>query len=162
MRIAVLSLALVASLTLFAACSKQSPPGGPGAAQGPAEPAATPSGGAAAPSEVPAATADTENTFTLKVPVTASHVKRGAKEEVTVGISRGSKFEQAVSLKAEAPTGLTVNPAESKLEPGQTEVKLTVEAAADAPLGDQQIRLIGTPQTGKAVEIMLPIRVDEK
>lgn len=165
MKLILQCMALVASLTLLTACSKESAPGGPGASQGPAEPAAdnmpSTSTEAARPAESATVT-DSAQTFTLKVPSATTHIKRGANDQVTLSISRGSKFDQAVTLHLTAPQGVTIEPASATIEPGQSEVKVTLTAAADAPLGDQQIKVSATPQTGKAVDEMLTVKIDEK
>jgi hypothetical protein len=163
MRILALTLALL-SMALFSACTKKSEPGGPGAAQGPAAPA-EPSVEKAPGERAQEATTEArpeDLTFTLHVPRTATSIKQSSSDQVKVSIDRGARFNQAVMLKFEAPKGLTVTPDSAKLEAGQTETEITVAAAADAPVGRQQIHVTATPESGKAVDMMLDIDVKEQ
>lgn len=167
-------LALATSAILLASCAQESIPGGPGATatNGTVEPA--PSAGPTAPAtDQPAATpadnaapADTtdstDNTFTLKVPSTSTGIARGSAEDVSLSIDRGSAFDQAVTLKFEAPPGFKMNPDNPKLEAGTNKVTVGVEVAEDAPLGEHQIRVIATPESGRAVQLPMVIEVEEK
>src|SRR5256885_1603989 len=53
-----------------------------------------------------------EDSFSLSVPMTSTHIKQGESKVVTVGIKRGKNFDQNVSLKFDdVPKGVTLDPA---------------------------------------------------
>lgn len=163
MRLAIWSLALIGLAGITIGCSKTSMPGGPGASEAPAvSPNAGASQGPVEPAQTNPTITDKADTFTLKVPALATHIKRGATHEATLSLSRGSKFNQPVTLNIEAPAGVTVNPAHPTIEAGQTEVKVTFAAADDAALGEHQIKVSATPQTGAAVAETMNLTIDEK
>jgi hypothetical protein len=105
---------------------------------------------------------DDENTFTIKVPPTATDVDQGGRKEVTVQVNRGSAFNQAVRLRFKAPQGLKVTPADTNVPSGQKEVKVTIEAETDAPTGKTSIEVTATPETGKEVSINMPVEVNKE
>jgi uncharacterized membrane protein len=92
---------------------------------------------------------EAEETFTLNVPTLSTSIVQGETKAVTIGINRGTNFDDDVMLKlGELPQGVTVTPANPTLKAGEEEVKLSVTAAADAALGDFTIKLTGTPAKG--------------
>jgi uncharacterized membrane protein len=148
MKIQVLSLATLAALT-FAGCTKESAPGGPGASR-------------TAPGQersVADANKDDENTFELAVPSTDTNLAQGARQDVTISIDRGDHFTQTVKLAFKAPAGVTVTPTDAVIQPGAEEVKVTVEAAADATVGETNIEVTATPETGKPVSMQFPVEI---
>src|SRR5919201_859914 len=120
----------------------QSPPGGPGAT---GKPGTAPRGtapGSTAPG-APAPRAHTlpgqtpSETFRLSAPSLATRLKQGERKEVTVDVKRAKDFHEDVTLTFTAPKGLTVTPSTHtvKASEADTSVKVTVEAAANAPIG---------------------------
>lgn len=92
---------------------------------------------------------EAEETFTLSVPMLSTSMAQGETKSITIGISRGTNFDDDVMIKiGELPQGVTVTPANPTLPAGEEEVKLSVTAAADAALGDFTIKLTGTPSKG--------------
>src|SRR5690242_16899543 len=71
-----------------------------------------------------------DNTFNLTAPSTS--LKQGETKAVSIGIKRGSNFQEDVSLKfADVPQGVTLDPASSVIKHGETDTKVTLKAAAD-------------------------------
>ncbi|RIK77433.1 MAG: hypothetical protein DCC68_17385 [Planctomycetota bacterium] len=126
-------------------CTKESPKGGPGAAE--------------AERNSNAASDADERTFTLKVPSITTTVEQGGRDEVTLAIDRGDQFKEDVTLKFQAPAGVKVTPAETAIKSGAEETKVTIEAAPDAPPGDTHIEVTAVPQTGQSVSQKMPISV---
>lgn len=155
---------------LAVGCAKESPPGGPGASKPSTTPPATPG----APGAPPTTTANgnhtdkhadrnaDKNSFTVKVPGTDVDVKQGDTKDVTISISRGSDFKQAVTLKIEAPAGITVAPAEVSLPPTDDKVKVKIEADAAAAPGPQAVKVTAIPETGDPTSETFTVQVNEK
>lgn len=145
----------LSALTL-AGCTRESPPGGPGAKQTTAKTTTTDSGTTVTTQK------QTENraqTFEIEVPPGGTNVTQGKREDVTVSIDRGSSFKESVTLKFEAPAGIKVQPEEVKVTGSDTRVKVGIEAAPDARPGRHSINVIGTPETGKATSVKMDIDV---
>lgn len=146
---------LLVAVVGLSGCTKESKPGGPGAKTTP-------------PTTVERSYTTTDNkptdkdrTFTLAVPASEKDLKRGERKDVKISIDRGDAFHQGVTLQFKAPTGLTVTPANTTLKDGDKEVNLTIQAAADAPLGETNIEVMGMPETGKSVSVMMKVEVKE-
>jgi hypothetical protein len=88
-----------------------------------------------------------ENTFNLTAPSTS--IKQGETKAVSIGIRRGTNFQEDVTLKfADVPQGVTLDPASPVIKHGETETKVTLKAAADASLGAFTIKVTGHPTKG--------------
>jgi hypothetical protein len=107
-------------------------------------------------------TPDGEDTFSLTVPRTETNIEQGERQDVTISVKRGSRFNELVTLTFKAPQGITVTPLEVTMNPGDKEAQITIEASSDAKLGKTHISVMGTPQAGKAVSIDLPVEVKER
>jgi uncharacterized membrane protein len=102
-----------------------------------------------------------ENTFKLEVPALATTIHQGEAKEVKVSISRGKNFSQDVKLTfSGAPTGVKVTPEADEIKAGATDVKVKVEAAKDAALGEHTIKVTGKPKEG--AETSLDLKIDVK
>lgn len=101
--------------------------------------------------------------FTLSGPKTATSIKQGETQTVTVNVERGNDFKQGVALKAEPPTGIeaelssTTNTAAEK---GPINLKIT--ATDKAAVGDHIIHVMGTPDTGTATKLEVKVTVLER
>jgi uncharacterized membrane protein len=103
------------------------------------------------------------DTFQVVVPLISTYIKQGEFQIVRVSVERGAEFKQAVTLKMKVPTGLTIDPDNSKIEPGDRgSVQLKITAAKDAPLGDQIVRVMGTPDKGETAETAFTVTVSAK
>jgi hypothetical protein len=123
---------LVAALVALVGCNSKDSAGGPGATNSAGK---QPLFGQA------------DNTFNLAAPSTS--LKQGETKAVSIGIRRGTNFQDDVTLKfADVPQGVTFDPASPVIKHGETETKVTLKAAADASLGDFTVKVTGHPTKG--------------
>jgi hypothetical protein len=101
-----------------------------------------------------------DNTFNLTAPSTS--LKQGETKAVSIGIKRGTNFQEDVTLKfADVPQGVTIDPASPVIKHGDKEREVTVKAAADASLGDFTVKVTGHPTKGGDGSTDLKITVTE-
>ena len=118
----------------LAGCGQQGKSGGPGA---------TDSTGR----ENPLKQAD--NTFSLDAPNLATRIKQGQSDSITISIRRGNNFTEDVTLKFDGvPAGVTIDPASPTIKSSDAKVTLNVAAAANAALGDHNVKVTGHPTKG--------------
>jgi hypothetical protein len=80
---------------------------------------------------------------------------------MTVGIDRGTNFNQDVVLSFDgAPKGVTFSPDRATVKNGEKNVKINVNAAADAPRGEHKVTVVGTPKTGPATSVQFRVDVE--
>jgi uncharacterized membrane protein len=150
---------MLAGLLALAGCAKESEPGGPGA---PPRVTGDRSGNGDRTADRRTNGRNEENTFKLQVPRTATDLKQGGRKDVDISIDRGEDFAQAVKLQFKAPRGLRVNPDNATIAGDTKKVKVTIEAEKDAPVGETNIEVIGVPESGKSVSVMMPVEVDKE
>jgi len=151
-RILAPTFSLLAALTLtFAGCNRESNKGGPGADKANNKGSTTTSG-----------SSDRTETFTIKVPPGHTNVTQGGQTEVKVSVSRGSNFDQDVTLTFKPHDGITVTPDSWTAKKGSDEANITVKAADTAAVGTTNIAVTGTPKTGAAATVDLGIEVKKK
>jgi len=115
----------------LAGCGKDGSAGGPGATAG----------------AKPPLYGQADDTFNL----TASSVtlKQGDAMPGTIGIKRGTNFDQDVTLAfADVPKGVTFDPVGPVLKSAETEAKFTLTAGDDAAPGDYTVKVTGHPAKG--------------
>ncbi|HZZ72761.1 MAG TPA: hypothetical protein VFE24_10945 [Pirellulales bacterium] len=135
---------LVCGLVALVGCNNKSAPGGPNA-----NPENKPMVGTA------------ENSFTISAP--NESLNQGDSKSATISISRGKNFDQDVSLSfMQLPTGVTVSPATAMLSKADKEVKVNIDAAADAAVGDFTAQVMAHPQTGADTKVDMKIKVSKK
>ena len=140
--------ALLMGIVAATAGCNQSKPGGPGAAL---------------PESEQATIGETDNTFTLEAPMTATDVTQGESDEITISIDRADRFAQDVSLSfGNLPAGVTLTPASATLAQGDSEVKFVLTAAPDAAIGDHTIVVTGRPAQGPTAATEVKISVTQK
>lgn len=94
-------------------------------------------------------TVEKKDTFTLSVPFWTTSLKQGEAKDVTIALSRDKGFGQDVTLTIDGlPKGVTVEPATAVIKNGESDVKFSLKAAADAPLGDFAVKITGHPTKG--------------
>jgi uncharacterized membrane protein len=105
-----------------------------------------------------------KDTFKITVPAMSTDVKQGETALVRVVVDRGEGFKQSVKLEVKAPKGLDVDPGSTTVKPGDKEgdVQLKIKADKDAPLGEQKLMVMGTPDVGEAVEVEFKVNVIAK
>lgn len=91
-----------------------------------------------------------ENTFNLTLPTGATNVARAGEESVKIAVDRGEKMKSEITLKFEAPEGVTIEPASPKIPADADEVEVMVKAAEDAPVGEKSIKVTGEGDGKKA------------
>jgi len=105
----------------------------------------------------------TEDTFSLDVPNLSTSLKQGEAKQVAIALTRGKNFNQEVVLRfQDLPKGVTIDPAQVTVKPGDKEAKLTVKAAADAPIGTFNIKVAGEPKTGATASNEFKIAIAAK
>jgi len=146
-------------LGLLAGCSRESNKGGPGAVT------KTETKSSDGKTTTTTSTSDGGNrndTFSVKVPLTSTGLKPGERKEVTVTVSRGSKFDADVTLKFDPPAGLKVDPPTAVAKKGTDDVRVHVEAMPDAAPGDKLVHVIGTGAGGPDAHVDLKVDVKKK
>lgn len=123
----------------------------------------TPGGpGTALPESEKPMMGQTDNTFTLDVPMIAAKLDQGAMDTLTIGIKRGTNFAQDVSLNfSDVPQGVHIQPDSPMIARTEEEVKFTVHAAEDAPLGDFKVKVSGVPETGAPANAELSLTISK-
>lgn len=90
-----------------------------------------------------------DNTFKLDAPNLKTDIKQGETKSVSLGISRGTNFDQDVALEfGQLPKGIKVNPANPAIKAGDKNVQLNIEAAKDAAVGEHNIQVTGKGAKG--------------
>lgn len=136
------------ALVAFVGCETKSTPGGPGATN---------------PSAKKPLVGQADNTFTLDVPNLATNVKQGESKTVGIALNRGNNFEEDVTLKFDnLPKGVTVEPSDPTIKKGEKEAKITLKAAADAAVGDFNVKVTGHPTKGADASNEFKVTVDKK
>lgn len=136
-----------AALALYGCDQGTNTPGGPGTA---------------IPDSEKPLLGETANTFTLDVPMIATSVKQGEMDTVSIGIDRGTNFDQDVALTlSDVPPGVTIDPASPVLSRTEETEELTVRAAPDAALGDFIVKISGRPDTGASANAELKLSIGE-
>jgi hypothetical protein len=155
---------LISLLVIVGTACNTTEPGGPGAATTPNVQDRTTDRDDTTTREVDDGVREVEdsaNTFTLRMPTGAANIAQGASETFTITVSRGSAFDQIVNISFEAPEGITVEPSTARVDSQSSTVDITVTATNTAALGKKSIKVVGTPQTGLAVDGSFDVEVVE-
>lgn len=103
-------------------------------------------------------TTGTSSTFRMSGPSLTTTVKQDNRDTITLTLDRGSGFKEPVKLSATTPDKVKVEFNKNVVAPSDpADVKMTITAAKDAPLGDGVIKVTGTPEGGGS-----PTTVDVK
>jgi hypothetical protein len=90
-----------------------------------------------------------DDTFNLNVSGLSTAVKQGETKTASIGIKRGTNFDEEVTLIfASMPRGVTLDPGSPVIKRSETETKVAFTAADDASLGDFTITVTGHPTEG--------------
>jgi uncharacterized membrane protein len=102
----------------------------------------------------------TKDSFTVSGPTTATTIKQGNKETVTVTLNRGSDFKKKVTLDVKAPDKVKATFDKTSIGSGDDkDVKLTIDVDKDAPVGEHVIKVTGTPESGNATTLDVKVSV---
>ena len=109
-------------------------------------------------------TPGTAANFKLSLPTevsTLKSVKQGTSESYDGSVERGGDFKKDVKLKVTAPDKIEVklNKDAIKASDGDTKFTITVTPAKDAPIGDAEIKVTGTPDGGSPTSGSFKIKV---
>lgn len=105
---------------------------------------------------------DTERTFTLDVPNLATSLAPGETKTVEIAIKPGDNFNSPVTLDfVGLPTGVTMDPQNPKIEAGQTSIRVSLTAAAEALPGDYEVTVNGKPTAGPAATNKMKITIEK-
>jgi uncharacterized membrane protein len=108
-------------------------------------------------------TPGTNSSFSLSAPTLTTAIKQDNKESVKLTLNRGTDFKKTVSLTVVAPEKIKAEFSKNSVAPSDSsDVVLNVSVAKDAPLGDQVIRVTGTPEGGgAATSVEVKIKVEK-
>jgi len=144
-----------------AGCSRESNKAGPGATGTKKETHTTPDGKTTTTTNTTDG-GDRSQTFTVKVPSTSTSIRQGERKEVVLTVSRGNNFDSDVHLTLKAPTGLKVEPSTATAKKGSDEVRVTVEAMADATPGTSDVHVTGHGGSGPNADVDFKVEVKKK
>ena len=106
--------------------------------------------------------AGTRDSFTLTAPTLSTPIKQGDRHTVKLELARGSEFKKNVAFQITEPKGLKVSIDHKTVSPSDpSEVSLTIEAEKGAPLGEQTIKVTGTPDSGSPTSVDVKVKVEE-
>jgi hypothetical protein len=104
-----------------------------------------------------------DNTFSLELPMMSTKLTQGESKVLSIAINRGTNFSEDVTLKLSGlPEGVTLEPGNALINHGDKETQLTLSAAHDAALGDFQVEVIGHPAKGGDAVAELNITIAER
>jgi hypothetical protein len=104
-----------------------------------------------------------DDTFNLSVPSLSTALKQGETKATSIGIQRGTNFDEQVTLIfASMPRGVTLDPPSPVIKRGETEAKVALTAANDASLGDFTLNVTGHPTKGADASNELKITVAKR
>jgi hypothetical protein len=110
-------------------------------------------------------TPGTHATFKLSLPVSVlKDIKQGNTQSFDASVDRGSEFKHDVKLSvANKPEKIdvTLNKDVIKANDGDTKFTITVAVAKDATIGEHEIKVTGTPDSGQPTTGSFKIKVIE-
>lgn len=96
-------------------------------------------------------TPGSKNSFKINGPTMTTHIKQNNKESMKLSLDRKSDFKKDVKLTVAPPAGLKAELNKDMIKASDPEdFTLTISADKDAPLGDQVVKVTGTPEGGGA------------
>lgn len=106
-------------------------------------------------------TAGTPASFKLSLPALTKDIKQGTTETYEASVDRGSAFKEDVKLKVDVPSKIEAKLTKDEIKgsDGDTKFSITVTAAKDAPIGEHEIKVTGTPAKGSAVTHSFKVKV---
>lgn len=120
------------AILMLSGCDRSGSAGGPGATEKGAKPPLY---------------GEADNTFNLTT--SSMSIKQGDAEKGTIGIKRGTNFDQDVAITLDdLPKGVTLDPSGPVIKSGGSDVKFTLTASDDATPGDFTVKVIGHPAKG--------------
>jgi hypothetical protein len=165
-------LSVPALIAVLAAGCTEGRPGGPGVTQTNKPTTTNPTTTTPPATTTPPSSTVTTNkpvignadqTFSLDAPNLPTSLKQGETETITIALSRGSNFDQDVTLELSGmPQGVTADPQKVMIKHGESEASVKLQAADDAALGDFTIKVNGHPATGPDAHSEFKLKINEK
>jgi uncharacterized membrane protein len=107
-------------------------------------------------------TPGTSSNFTISAPTLPTTIKQDNKESVKLTLNRGTDFRKTVKLSVSTPDKVKAELNKDAIAPSDSgDVMLNIAVAKDAPLGDQVIRITGTPDGGTAAIVDVKIKIEK-
>ncbi len=98
--------------------------------------------------------------FKIAVPTFATEVQQGDRRTVTVSLHRGESFKRDVKLEIKAAKGIFVEPVNFTVKGSDVpDVQLQITVPKDASLGEYQVYVKGTPETGIPTSMNFTVKV---
>jgi hypothetical protein len=134
------------SLTAAVGCDRNGTSGGPGATN---------------PTVKPPLFGQTDDTFNLTT--SSVSIKQGDSTQGTIGIKRGTNFDQDVTLTfTDLPKGVTLEPAGPVIQSKGTDAKFTLTAGDAATIGEFTVQVVGHPAKGGDATNQFKLTVGKK
>ena len=100
--------------------------------------------------------------FKLNGPATATTIKQGTTQTIELSLSRDKEFKEDVTLKAEAPKGLTATVKQGTVKASEDiKPQIEVKADKDAAIGEHTIKITGTPAKGSNATTEFKVKVEK-
>ena len=108
-------------------------------------------------------TPGTTSSFKIHGPDLSTTIKQDNRETVKLSIDRGKDFKKDVKLSVTAPDKIKAELNKDVVKADEpTDFTLTITAAKDAPLGDNVLKVTGTPDGGgTATSVDVKIKVEK-
>lgn len=144
-----ISTGLLMTGALIALCGcNQGAPGGPGTAS---------------PDSTKPMMGEADNTFALDLPMLSTKLDQGDTTTISVGIKRGTNFDQDVSLRFDdVPTGVSIMPDAPTIRRMDEKADITIVASDNASVGDFAVRIVGHPDSGSDATAELALSIGER
>lgn len=140
---------LAFGLLVAVGCSNTSPPGG--------KPTGSHTG---TTSNSNAYGAKSSQQFEIKSDDKSISLKQGETKKEEVRVDRGKDFKEGVKLSVEAPTGIKATLSKSMVAASDPEkVELSITADKNAAIGEHELTITGTPDTGTATTLKIKVNV---
>jgi len=100
-----------------------------------------------------------DKTFKMTVTDKTINIKQGDSADTSISFSFGKDFDGKLKVKLDPGKGLSVDPKTKDLTHSDKELKLTITADKTAAEGDADVSVTATPESGKAVESKIAVKV---
>lgn len=99
-------------------------------------------------------------TFRIAVPALITEVTQGDRRTVTVSLHRDEAFKRDVTLEIRASKGINVEPTKTRVKGSDPpDVHLQISAPENADLGEYNVYVKGTPETGEPTSVEFKVKV---
>lgn len=105
-------------------------------------------------------TPGTSSSFTITAPTIPSSIKQGDRETVKMSLDRKSDFKKDVKLSVTAPEHIKAELSKDVIKASDpTDFTLTISVDKNAALGDQVVKVVGTPEGGSATSVDVKVKI---